>query len=138
MRALAAALALLALAACASDAAEAGPEALGPGHVTVTLTIEHSRFTPEVVEVEAGTHVTFAVVNEDPIDHELIVGPDEVHDRHENGTEAEHGTVPGEVTVRAGETAETSFHFAEAGDVAFACHLPRHLAYGMRGEVRVG
>jgi uncharacterized cupredoxin-like copper-binding protein len=125
------AVALLTLAACAPA------EALGPGHATVTLTIEHSRFTPGRIAVAEGTHVVFRVVNGDPIDHELIVGPAEVHERHEHGTEAEHGAVPGEVTVRAGETAETTYHFDQSGTVVFACHLPRHLAYGMRGEVAV-
>jgi hypothetical protein len=63
------AVALLTLAACAPA------EALGPGHATVTLTIEHSRFTPGRIAVAEGTHVVFRVVNGDPIDHELIVGP---------------------------------------------------------------
>jgi uncharacterized cupredoxin-like copper-binding protein len=133
----AAVLAVVAVLVLASCSAGDGPEALGPGHVSVTLTIEHSRFTPERIAVAEGTHVVFRVVNGDPIDHELIVGPAEVHERHESGTEAEHGTVPGEVTVRAGETAETAYHFEDAGAVTFACHLPRHLDYGMEGVVEV-
>jgi uncharacterized cupredoxin-like copper-binding protein len=132
---LAVALAVVAAAGCAPDAA--GAEAVGPGHVTVTLTVEHSRFSPERLTVAEGTHVEFRIVNTDPIDHEFIVGPSEVHERHEHGTEPEHGEVPGEVTVRAGETATTGYHFAAGGEVEFACHLPRHLAYGMRGSVEV-
>ena len=29
------------------------------------------------------------------------------------------------------------FMFAEPGTVTYACHLPRHLAYGMVGEITV-
>lgn len=127
---------LAAAAGCGADAA-AGGRVLGPGGVTVTLHVNHSRFTPERVVVAEGTEVTFRVVNDDPIEHEFIVGPPDVHERHENGTEAEHGAVPGEVTLPAGATRETTYRFDRAGDVEFACHLPRHLDYGMRGVVDV-
>jgi uncharacterized cupredoxin-like copper-binding protein len=45
--------------------------------------------------------------------------------------------VPGEVTVDPSEVAETVYRFDEPGDVVFACHLPGHLQYGMRGTVEV-
>ena len=111
--------------------------ALGPGEVTVVLDIEHSAFTPQQLRVTQGTTVRFVVANHDPINHELIVGPPDVHDRHRNGTEAEHAPVPGEVSVGPGERAVTSYTFGDAGTVEFACHLPGHLRYGMRGEVQV-
>ena len=57
----------------------------------------------------------FVVRNTDPIDHELIVGDAAVHARHERGNEADHGAIPGEVSVAAGEVAETTFRFDEAG-----------------------
>ena len=57
--------------------------------------------------------------------------------RHENGTEATHPPVPGEVTVEPGTTAETTYHFHTVGDTEFACHLPGHYLYGMRGVVHV-
>ena len=80
---------------------EGGDEggALGPGLVTVELGIEHSAFSFDELTVRAGTEVRFVVDNGDPILHELIVGPPEVHERHENGTEAAHPPRPGEVTV---------------------------------------
>ena len=110
---------------------------LGPEPVTVVVDIEHSRFTPAQLRVREGTEVTFVVRNADPINHELIVGPAKVHDRHRDGTDAEHAPVPGEVSVPALERRVTTFTFDEPGTVEMACHLPGHYDYGMRGEVSV-
>ena len=106
---------------------------LGPGHVDVTLDVNHSRFEPGRIVVRAGTTVTFTIINHDPIDHELIVGDAEVHARHEAGTHGQHGAVPGEVSVAPGKSATTTFSFDTPGTVLFACHLPRHFEYGMAG-----
>jgi uncharacterized cupredoxin-like copper-binding protein len=81
--------------------------------------------------------VRFVIHNLDPIDHELILGDEEVQRRHEKGTEAHHGTIPGEVSVPAGESRSTTFTFDAPGTVPFGCHLPGHWAFGMRGSVRV-
>ena len=112
-------------------------DALGPGTVTVDLDLHHSRFRPARLTVVEGTTVRFVVRNTDPIDHELIVGDEAVHRRHERGREPYHPPKPGEVTVPAGATAETTYRFDRPGTVEMTCHLPRHLAYGMRGEVEV-
>lgn len=104
---------------------------------TIVLDIEHSRFEPARVTVERGETVRFVVRNLDPIDHELIVGDIEVQDAHENGTETHHGAKPGEVSVAAQETAETTYTFASGGDLWFGCHLPSHWDYGMRGTIAV-
>jgi uncharacterized cupredoxin-like copper-binding protein len=114
-----------------------GAEVLGPGHATVRLEVEHSLFEPTEIRVREGTHVTFVVDNGDPIGHELIVGDEAVHARHEAGTHASHPPVPGEVSVEANAEAETSFHFDEPGEVEFACHLPGHYDYGMHGTIVV-
>lgn len=111
--------------------------ALGPKPVTVVLDFEHSTIEPSVLRVRAGTAVRFVVVNRDPINHELIVGPAEVHDRHRNGTEREHRPVPGEVSVPALQRAVTTYTFPDPGTVAMACHLPSHYDYGMRGQIQV-
>jgi uncharacterized cupredoxin-like copper-binding protein len=112
-------------------------QALGAGPVTVEVRIHHSRFDPERITVRAGSDVRFVIVNDDPINHEVIVGDDEVHRRHELGSEAAHPPVPGEVSVPAGQQAETTFAFPATGEVVYACHLPGHLAYGMQGVVTV-
>jgi uncharacterized cupredoxin-like copper-binding protein len=111
---------------------------LGPGDVTVALTIHHSRFEPDRIQVAPGTTVRFVVDNQDPINHELIVGDAEVHRRHEEGTEPVHPPRPGEVSVPALTTAETTFVFSDPGSVLYACHLPGHFRYGMSGNVEVG
>ena len=121
-------------AACVrSEAAEAPPT----HDRTVELRIHHSRFFPAHLSLPVGTHVRFVVRNDDPIDHELIVGDESVQSRHEKGTEAWHPPRPGEVSVAAGALATTTFTFATVGSTEFACHAPGHYAYGMRGVVTV-
>lgn len=131
--------AVIAAAGYLLDARASGPDGdvLGPGEVSVELGIEHSRFSFDRLEVRPGTTVRFEVRNTDPIAHEVIIGDDGVHRRHATGSEPVHAPVPGELTVGPHETGLTSFTFDEAGTVAFACHLPGHLDYGMIGEVVV-
>lgn len=103
----------------------------------VRIAIKHSRFIPAEVSVPSGVSVTFEIVNDDPIDHEFIVGTRDVHLRHASGSEAEHRTVPGEVSVPAKSRAGTTYVFDEPGRYRFVCHLPGHEAYGMQGWVTV-
>ena len=107
------------------------------GEQEVRITIALSRFDPDVVEVRRGIPVRFVIENTDPIEHEFIAGDAALHERHEKGTEPSHGDRPGEVTIPIGRTASTRLSFATTGDVVFACHLPGHLAYGMKGIIRV-
>lgn len=104
---------------------------------TVTLTMEHSRFDPARLHFSTGQTVRFVVRNTDPIDHELIIGDRIVQDIHEKGTETHHGDKPGEVSVAAGETAETLYTFERPGQLFFACHLPGHYDFGMKGTISV-
>jgi uncharacterized cupredoxin-like copper-binding protein len=140
---LAAAVAIAAAVAGAGYAAAPGaaddPVAppLGPGDVTVQLDVEYSLFHTEELRVVEGTRVRFVVVNSDPIYHELIVGPPDVHARHANGTEASHPSIPGEVSVGPNGTAVTTYRFDEPGTFEYACHLPGHYEHGMHGEVEV-
>jgi plastocyanin len=118
-------VASVALAGCA-----AGPR-------TVAITIHHSAFDVAEVSVPRGVPVTFVLVNEDPIDHEWLVGDEEFHAKHRSGTHARHGAVPTEVTVPALATVRTTITFEEPGRFAYICHLPAHEAYGMVGVVTV-
>jgi uncharacterized cupredoxin-like copper-binding protein len=108
---------------------------------TVEVTMHHSRFQPAVVRVAPGSTVRFLLRNTDPIDHEFILGDAATQRRHERGRDRHHhGEVPGERSVPAGQEAATTYTFpaGTAGQVLeFACHLPGHYAYGMRGTVRV-
>ena len=106
---------------------------------TIDLVTRHSRYDVSTITVAPGTTVTFRVRNDDPIDHELIVGDRAVHDLHEAGTEHHHdGSDHHAVSVPAGATALLTYTFDEPGQVAFGCHLPGHWDYGMQGTIRVG
>lgn len=111
--------------------------ALGPGLVTVDVGIHYSTFSMSTLHVHEGTLVRFLVHNDDPIHHEFIVGDASVHLRHELGTESTHPPVPGEVSVAPNDVGETFYRFDAPGRFEFACHLPGHLAYGMKGWVIV-
>ena len=122
-------LAILAAATGVSAAAAARS-----GVRTIEMTIHHSRFSPAAFEVDRGEQVRFVVRNDDPIAHELIVGPMSVQDRHESGREQWHPPLPGEVSVALFSTAETTYTFDRSGTVWFGCHLPGHWDYGMQGR----
>lgn len=114
----------------AAGCAPAGPQ-------RVTITIHYSTFDPSALTVPHGVPVTFVLVNEDPIDHEWIVGDQALHERHRRGTERVHGARPTEVTVPAGTTIETTVTFDGSAQLTYVCHLPRHEAYGMVGTLTV-
>jgi uncharacterized cupredoxin-like copper-binding protein len=125
-RPLAATLLLVGVAACAGARAQA-----------IEIDIRYSRFSPAEISVPAGVPVTFVLRNEDPIDHEWIVGDDALHAIHRVGTEPLHGDRPTEVILPALETRTTVVTFDEPGRFLYICHLPAHEAYGMTGVVTV-
>jgi uncharacterized cupredoxin-like copper-binding protein len=116
--------------------AEISP-ALGPGLVTVNVNIRYSHFSLQKLEVHDGTLVRFLIHNNDPIEHEFIVGDAQIQALHEHGTEHVHPPVPGEVTVPADQLGETFYRFDQPGRILFACHFPGHFAYGMWGWITV-
>ena len=129
VRAVAALLALLAVPVACGEAE--------PGTTTVRLHMRLSRFEPAELRVPRGRPVRIELVNDDPIDHEWIVGDAGVHERHEKGTEPRHDERPTEVSVDVGTTRVTTVTFDQAGTLEYACHLPGHYAYGMKGAVTV-
>lgn len=117
--------------------ADESPEPLGPGLVTIEVAIDYSVFDVPDLRVYEGTLVEFVVTNNDPINHELIVGDDEVHRHHEAGHDLAHPPIPGEVSVPPHTRGVTTFLFDEVGSVRYACHLPGHVAFGMDGQIEV-
>ena len=109
----------------------------GPSARTVTISIHHSAFDQTELFVPAGVPITFVLVNEDPIDHEWLIGDAAFHEAHRTGTHAGHGDVPTEVTIPALATAETTITFEAPGPLLYICHLPAHEAYGMVGVLTV-
>lgn len=104
---------------------------------TIELTVRDSRFTPSSLSVRAGERVRFVIRNADPIPHEFILGTHAEQLAHERGTDATHDGAPGAASLDIGETATVAYLFERAGELEFACHLPGHYAYGMRGTVEV-
>jgi uncharacterized cupredoxin-like copper-binding protein len=102
-----------------------------------TLQFRYSRFVPDTLTVKPGVPITITLQNDDPIEHEWIVGPSAVHAQHRVGTEPAHDELPTEVTVRALSSRTTMVTFDRPGEYQFICHLPGHEAYGMTGKVHV-
>ena len=122
-------LVALALAAYAASAC-APAEAATP--VRVEIRIHYSKFEPAAVTVPAGVPVTYVIRNDDPIDHEWLIGDAAFHERHRTGTEPVHGDRPDEVSTPPMSVRTTTLTFAP-GTYTFICHFPGHEAYGMVG-----
>ena len=99
----------------------------------VEVGIRYSRFDPLAIVVPHGRPVTFVLRNDDPIDHEWMIGDVEMHRRHRTGSEPHHTSRPTEVTLPAQTTIETTVTFPEPVLWRYICHLPGHEAYGMVG-----
>jgi len=104
-----------------------------PAPRTVTIGIHYSHYSISEVEVPAGVPVTFTIRNDDPIDHEWMVGDMAMHERHRLGTEAVHASRPDEVTIPALSTRTTTLTFPVPVTLEYMCHLPGHEQYGMVG-----
>lgn len=118
--------ALLVLAIVAGACGPAAPRA-------VSIAIHYSHYTPARIDVPAGVPVTFTIHNDDPIDHEWLVGDLAMHERHRLGTEAVHAARPDELTVPARSMRATTLTFPTAVTLQYMCHLPGHEQYGMVG-----
>lgn len=104
---------------------------------TVDVSMQHSRFLLEESNFSSGETVTFVLRNRDPIDHEFILGDEQLQLEHESGTEPYHDTIPTEVTVPALTTVRTTVVMPSSGPLIVGCHLPGHYAYGMRSDITV-
>jgi uncharacterized cupredoxin-like copper-binding protein len=124
-------LGLLLLAGLAAGAASA----TSPRRVEIH--IHYSHFNPSELTVPRGVAVTFVLINDDPIDHEWLIGDAAFHERHRRGTEAQHGARPNEMSIPAMSSVETTLTFAQPGALQYICHLPGHEAYGMVGTLRI-
>jgi uncharacterized cupredoxin-like copper-binding protein len=127
----------LGLATALGAAAVAGAVGRSAEPIVIEIDIHYSHFSPAAITVPAGRPVTFVIVNNDPIDHEWIVGDAALHERHRTGTEPVHNARPTEVSIDALHERRTTVTFASAGTLTFVCHLPGHEAYGMTGTVVV-
>ena len=125
-----AALALLLLAGLAAGC--------GSGSTTrVEIRIHYSHYQPSAITVPVGVPITFVIINEDPIDHEWLLGDAAFHERHRTGTEAKHGARPNEISIGPLDVVETTLIFSKADTLQYICHLPGHEAYGMVGTLTI-
>ena len=98
----------------------------------VEIHIRYSHYEPSTIVVPYGRPITFVLINDDPIEHEWLIGDEQMHARHRTGTEAHHGDRPTEVSIPALATVETTITFDEVS-WRYICHLPGHEQYGMVG-----
>ena len=103
----------------------------------VEIVIHYSKFEPSEITVPVGVPVTITLRNDDPIDHEWIVGDEAVHAIHRVGTEPLHPDRPTEVVIPAMTSQTTVITFESTGTLQFICHLPLHESYGMVGTVTI-
>lgn len=130
LRARSAAVVLLLLAGLATGCAS--------GSTTrVEIRIHYSHYQPSAISVPVGVPVTFVIINEDPIDHEWLLGDAAFHERHRQGTEAKHGARPNEISIGPLDVVETTLIFPTPGTQQYICHLPGHEAYGMIGTLTI-
>ena len=134
--AIGAGLIALVLGTGAAAVAMAGRPA-GTPETAITIEIRYSHFNPSQITVPVGVPVTITLVNDDPIDHEWIIGDDAVQQKHRTGTELLHPSIPTEVVIPALSTRTTVVTFAQAGQLKYICHLPGHEAYGMVGVATI-
>jgi uncharacterized cupredoxin-like copper-binding protein len=103
-------------------------------------TTDNLVFEPANFEVAAGEVVTFKLINEGSLVHDFTLGDQSTQDEHEAEMAEMNGMAhdePNVVTIPAGETAELTWEFDEAGTVLIGCHQPGHYAAGMTGEITV-
>jgi uncharacterized cupredoxin-like copper-binding protein len=105
--------------------------------ITETIGIRYSHYDRSLITVPAGVPVTILLRNDDPIDHEWIVGDATLHERHRTGADPVHDSRPTEVTIPAGTSRLTTITFDTPGTYLYICHLPGHEAYGMVGTLVV-
>lgn len=108
-----------------------------PAATKVEIRIHYSHFDPGAISVPLGVPITFVLINEDPIDHEWLLGDAAFHRRHRTGTEAKHGARPNEISIPPLSAVETTLTFTSIGTQQYICHLPGHEQYGMVGTLTI-
>ena len=108
-----------------------------PVTTSVTIEIHYSHFNPSEIAVPIGVPVTITLRNDDPIDHEWIIGDDAIQQKHRTGTELLHPVRPTEQVIPALSTRVTTITFDAPATWKYICHLPGHEAYGMVGVASI-
>lgn len=109
-----------------------------PAREAIEVRMHFSKYLPASIAVAAGTTVDFTLVNQDPIAHEFVIGTAAEHLEHEKGDPNDPHTGHGQTSIPAQGTVRLTYTFSEPGTLIYACHVPGHYAYGMKGSVKVG
>lgn len=109
---------------------------------TIRITLGNLRFTPATITVKAGTTVHFILTNSDAIDHEFVLGSEDVQREHEDmrmkGDRMADGmTSAGMAEVPATKTVNLTYTFSEPGTLIYGCHVEDHYPQGMKGTVTI-
>jgi uncharacterized cupredoxin-like copper-binding protein len=117
--------------------------ACGDGQRIQIEALDELAWDPPSVTVQAGETVTFEVRNDGEIQHEFVLGSEEVQEAHEmaamEGMEHEGAGEEALAVVELppGETQEVSVTLDEPGEILYGCHEPGHYDGGMVGTVTV-
>jgi uncharacterized cupredoxin-like copper-binding protein len=124
--------------AAPSAAASAAPSAAAT-RIEVTLS-DALTIEPASMTVRAGVPVTFVVTNSGASDHEFYLGDAAAQAEHEKEMAAMGGMThdePEGIAVKAGETKELTYTFAQAGQTLAGCHVVGHYGGGMKAAITV-
>ena len=103
---------------------------------------DQMRFTPDLLQVQAGQTVRLVVHNAGKMPHELVLGTDAEIVSHAaemkraDSKGHDHGAMAA-LTVEPGQTGELVVQFSQGGTFQMACLIPGHYEAGMRGKVQV-
>jgi len=107
--------------------------------------VAHDNFTfdPDEITVAVGETITFRVRNPGAVTHEIVLGPVDMQEEHEQEMQAMGEGMamhddPNAIGVDSGETNELTWTFTQAGTFQYGCHeQPDHYANGMFGTIVV-
>jgi uncharacterized cupredoxin-like copper-binding protein len=126
-------------AAC-GGAAEVGSGSTADPRVIEVSALDTLAYEPGTIEVGAGETVTFVVTNTGEVDHEFVVGDEEIQAMaEEEMSEGMHGHTESmaALAVEPGETKEATITFDAAGTLQYACHVEGHYRGGMVGTIEI-
>ena len=97
-------------------------------------------FEPDVISIEHGSIVRFAINNDGALDHEFFLGSFAEVGEHQQWMhkhpEMEHDD-PNAITILSSKTVELIWEFSEMTNLEFVCLLPGHREAGMWGVIMV-
>jgi uncharacterized cupredoxin-like copper-binding protein len=104
------------------------------------LATPDGRFEPVEVSAPQGTEITFNLLNETAIEHDIIVVSEvfELESELNRALADDSGLrLAGSELISPGEAASIVYAFDESGEYQYFCSVPNHFALGMRGTITI-